>query len=435
VSAGPYIVVAAAVVVIAVRLWRRGRGTAVRRPLLRLQIQPRSDVALIVAREVRERTRGRSFRIATAIILLAVAAGVVIPVLRKGHHSTETVAIVGSLSAPIRAAAIALGPPLGTTVQLQDEADIGAATRALEAGHVSVVVDHQQRVLVKTAGSSTSTTALLARTLASTIALQAGLEAAHITPAQAAQLAHPRPLPVESLHAAHNNTGRTTTVFGLILTYVLLSQYGAWILTGVVEEKSSRVIEVLLAAVRPLRLLTGKVVGIGLVALLQASLIVGVALGLGGAVGSDLLRGSAPVNVVDSLLWLVLGYAFYCWVFAAVGSLATRQEHLQTLAFPVQVPLLVGYITSLTSVGGTSASGFVHVLAYFPPTSMFAMPTLVSLSEVAWWQVLLSAVLTVVATFAVARLAATIYLRAILRTGQRVHLRDVLRRSTVGAHA
>jgi ABC-2 type transport system permease protein len=424
-----YVVLAAALVFIAVRLRQRlrPRSGAPARPRLTLRLQPHSDVSLVVAREVRERTRGRTFRVATAIILLAVAAGVVIPVLRRGHHSTETVGVVGTLSPPVRAAAVALGPPLGTTVTLRDEPDLTIATRDLDAGRVSLVVLGVQRVIVKSSGSATSTTGLLARALAGTIALQAGLEAAHISPAQAAVLAHPAPLPIESLHPTHNSTRRTTTLYGLILTYVLLSQYGAWILTGVVEEKSSRVIEVLLAAVRPLRLLTGKVIGIGLVALLQAALIVGVALGLGAAVGSDLLKGSAPVAVVDSLVWLVLGYVFYCWVFAAVGSLATRQEHLQSLAFPIQVPLLVGYITALTSIGGSSGSTFLHALAYFPPTAPFAMPALVSFGEVAWWQVAISAVVTLAATAGLARVAATIYVRAILRTGQRVRLGEVLR--------
>src|SRR5690349_12790153 len=115
-SAGPYVVAVAAVVVIGLRLWRRRGGAA--RPLLHLQLHPRSDVSLVVAREVRERTRGRTFRIATAIILLAVAAGVVIPVLRRGHHATETVGVVGPVSGAVRATAVALGPPLGTTVTL-----------------------------------------------------------------------------------------------------------------------------------------------------------------------------------------------------------------------------------------------------------------------------------------------------------------------------
>ena len=390
-----------------------------------------NEVGLVARREVRERTRSRAFRIGTAVILVAIAAAVVIPVLRRGHHSHEVVGVVGTVSAPIRAAAVAIGPALGTTVTLRDEPSDTAARHDLDAGTVNVVLDGTTRVLVKTApsASNTSTTALLARALAAVVSLQSGLEASGLPPARAAQLAHPAPLPVTGLHAARrNDTARTMTLYGLILTYVLLSQYGTWILMGVVEEKSSRVIEILLAALRPVQLLTGKVIGIGLVALGQATLIVGVALGVGAATGSDLLHGSAPIGVLDSLLWLVLGYVFYCWVYAAVGSLGTRQEHLQSLAFPVQVPLLVGYIASLTTLGATTPSAFVTVLAYLPPTAPFGMPVLVADNAVSWWQVLLSAALTVAATVAVARGAAAVYLRAILRTGQRVRVRDVIGR-------
>ena len=96
----------------------------------------------------------------------------------------------------------------------------------------------------------------------------------------------------------------------------MLQQYNTWILIGVMQEKSSRVVEVLLATVRPIQLLGGKVLGIGLVALGQATAIVGFALVVGAAVGSDLLKGTGPLVLASELLWLVLGYAFYCWVYA-----------------------------------------------------------------------------------------------------------------------
>lgn len=249
-------------------------------------------------------------------------------------------------------------------------------------------------------------------------------------------LTHPKPLPITGLHPAHKTqTGHTVTLYGLILLFVLLSQYGTWILLGVVEEKSSRVVEVLLATLRPRQLLAGKVLGIGIVALIQAALILAVALGLGAAVGSDLLHGSNPTNVLATVVWQILGYVFYCWVYAAAGSLATRQEHIQTLAFPLQLPLLLGYITSLTAISSGHASTFVHVLAYLPPTSPFAMPVLVALDQVTWWQLVIAAVLSLAATVAIARLAATVHVRAILRTGQRVRLRDIAKTDRATARA
>ena len=176
---------------------------------------------------------------------------------------------------------------------------------------------------------------------------------------------------------------------------------------------------------RPRQLLSGKVIGIGAVAMLQAALIVGVALGLGAAEGSSLIHGTAPLEVASSLLWVVLGYSFYCWVYAAAGSLADRQDQIQSLALPVQLPILFGYIVSFTSLGSGGASTLVKVLAYLPPTAPFAMPVLVGLGDATWWQFLISVGLMLAAIALIARLASTIYFRAILRTGGRVHVREL----------
>src|SRR5260370_1839182 len=192
------------------------------------------------------------------------------------------------------------------------------------------------------------------------------------------------------------------------------------------EEKSSRVVEVLLAAVRPVQLLAGKVAGIGLVAFAQAALIVAFAVVLAQAVGSDLLHGTAPLVLVSTLVWLVLGYAFYSWVYAAAGSMAERQDRVQSLAFPLSLPIIFGYVMALTVASSGSPSTLFDVLAYVPLTAPFAMPVLVGLAAVTWWEFAASAALSVLCTVAVARLATGIYLLAILRTGRRVRLRELV---------
>jgi ABC-2 type transport system permease protein len=197
------------------------------------------------------------------------------------------------------------------------------------------------------------------------------------------------------------------------------------------EEKANRVVEVLLAALRPVQLLSGKVLGIGLVAMGQAALIVAFALVLAKAVGSELLHGTAPVELLAALVWLVLGYAFYCWVYAAAGSTAERQEQIQSLAFPLSLPILLGYIAALTAASSANVSLFVRVLAYIPPTAPFAMPVLVGLGAVQWWGFLASVVITIVTTFMVARLAAGIYRRSILHTGRRIGIKEALARRSL----
>ncbi|HXY28990.1 MAG TPA: ABC transporter permease, partial [Acidimicrobiales bacterium] len=201
------------------------------------------------------------------------------------------------------------------------------------------------------------------------------------------------------------------------------------ILMGVMQEKASRVVEVLLAALRPIQLLGGKVLGIGLVAMGQAALIVGFALALGAAVGSDVLHGSAPLVLLAELLWLVLGYAFYCWLYAAAGSLAERQDQVQTLVLPLSLPIILGYVFAITTASTGNASVFFKVLAYLPPTAPFAMPVLVGLGQVVWWQFVASVLLSVAGTAVLAWGAAGIYRRAVLRSGQRVRLGDLFARA------
>ena len=158
----------------------------------------------------------------------------------------------------------------------------------------------------------------------------------------------------------------------------------------------------------------------------QAALVAAVALVLARAVGSDLLHGSAPLVLLSAVVWLVLGYAFYSWLYAAAGSMAERQDQVQSLAIPLALPLITGYILSITVASSGNAPTYFHVLAYLPPTAPFAMTTLVGLGAVTWWQFTLSGVLTAASTVALARLAATVYRRSILRTGRRVRLREVI---------
>jgi ABC-2 type transport system permease protein len=381
---------------------------------------------------VRERIRGRIFRVGTLLILLVVAAAIVIPTINSGKVQAERVGVVGALSTPLRATVVVSGESVGTTVQLVSETDVSAARKDLRSGRVDLaIVDGREIVVNKPVGlADTSTTGELVLALSKDLGVAEAVEAAHLSPTQSARLSGAKALPVASLQpGAAKGATHTTSLVGLILVFVMLTQYNTWILIGVMEEKSSRVVEVILAAVRPVQLLAGKVLGIGLVAFAQAALIVVFAIVLAKAVGSDLLHGTAPLVLVSTLMWLVLGYAFYSWVYAAAGSMAERQDQVQSLAFPLSLPIIFGYIMALTTVGAGSPSTFFQVLAYLPPTAPFAMPVLVGLGAVTWWQFAASVVVSIVCTVGVARLAAGIYQRAILRTGRRVQLRELFSRT------
>jgi ABC-2 type transport system permease protein len=428
----PVIILVVVAGVLALRVWLRGRPGRPGRPAWPVQRATLTRLTgytgLVAAREIRQRFRGRLFRAGTLLILAVVAAAIVIPTLNKGKSPAQQVGVVGALSLPLRTAVIATGKSIGTTVRLVPTADVAAARADLRSGRLDLVIVDSREIVVSKAisASDTSATAQLARAVSKTVGVQEAFEAAGLSAAQSAQLAGAKPLPVTSLQPGGSAATHTTSFVGLILVFLMLTQYNTWTLIGVMEEKSSRVVEVLLAAVRPAHLLGGKVLGIGVVAFAQAALIVVFALGLARAVGSDLLNGTAPLLLVCTLAWLVLGYAFYCWVYAAAGSMAERQDQVQSLALPLSLPIIFGYIIALTAAGSGNPSALVKVLAYLPPTAPFAMPVLVGLGAVTWWQFAASVALTLICTVAVARLATGIYRRAILRTGRRVRLREIV---------
>jgi len=198
------------------------------------------------------------------------------------------------------------------------------------------------------------------------------------------------------------------------------------ITVGTQEEKSSRVAEVLLAAIRPSQLLLGKVLGMGLLFLLQIIALLATALVAAAASGSQLLHGSSPAVLAIAALWFLLGYAFYCTLFAAAGSMITRQADSYNATLPMQVPLILGYILADT-LTFSSVSSFDKVLSFFPPTAPVIGPAIYAAGGVKLWEVAVAWVLCIIGTVAVGQLASTIYSRSLLRTGARVKLREALR--------
>ncbi len=386
------------------------------------------DVGLVARREILERVRGRIFRIGTIIILLIVAGAIVIP---KIHSNSTTppqqVGLVGASTATITQVVKYSAKQAQTPVHVVTEPSQESAEAALRSGRLDVaVIDGNKVITNQPVVGSSSDTATLVEVLAPELGVLHSYQQAGLSPQQIGQVANARSVPVESLQSKPGRSvNKGTSVIGVVLIFLMLTQYNTWILMGVMQEKASRVVEVLLATVRPVQLLGGKVLGIGLVALGQAALIVATAFIVSKAVGSSLLNGTGPVLILSDLIWLVLGYSFYCWLYAAAGSMAERQDQVQTLALPLSLPILIAYVYSITVASTGNPSLLFKVLAYFPPTAPFAMPVLVGLNQVEWWQFLISCALSIVGTAIMAWFAAGVYRRAVLQSGQRVSLRSL----------
>jgi ABC-2 type transport system permease protein len=377
--------------------------------------------AIVAQREIRQRGRSRAFAISTIVLLLVVAAGVAIPAIVAKNAKPQRVGVVSTSVTAMTGVVREAGRLTDTAVTVVREPSLAAAETALRSGRLDVALVNDSEVVVKQVQ-------LAGGGLPASIADVAGLSKllGQLPPGASDRGVT---LPVRGLTPPSASLSRRLTgLFTVVLVWILISAYGSQIAMGVGEEKQNRIVEVILASVRPLQLLVGKVFGVGLLALTQALLMVAVFLGLGAAVGSSLVHGAAAGIVIVGAVFLVLGYAFYCTAFAAAGSLVSRQSDVGTVVLPVQLPLIVAYALSYTVIYANGASTFYHVLGFLPPTAPIAMPVLYAAGDVPAWQAAVSAVLVAVGTVWMARTAATIYARSILRTGSRVRLRQVLAR-------
>jgi ABC-2 type transport system permease protein len=380
---------------------------------------------LVASRELRLRAKTRTFLITTAIMLIAVALAVALPAILAGKSKPDRIGVVGGVTPTISGIVTEAGRLSGGQAVVVAEPSLAAAKAALLSGDIGAVLVPNSEIFVKQVplGGVSGTV----KTLSQLAGLSRLIET---VPGAAAAVAHGVTLPVSGLQAPSTPlSARLTGQFTMIVVFILISVYGSQIALGIGEEKSSRVVEVLLSSVRPVQLLVGKVLGMGVLALAQAAAMVAVFIVAGLASGSSLVRGSTLGTVLVGGVFIVLGYAFYCTAFAAAGSLVSRQSDVNTTVLPVQLPLIVAYALSFTVIYANGASTFFHVLGFLPPTAPIAMPVLYAAGDVPAWQVVVSAALCAVGTVWMARLAAKIYANSILRTGPRISFRQAIRES------
>ncbi len=392
-------------------------------------ITPWAASRLVAAREVRERLRNKSFRVATVVTMLLVVAAVLVPRLLDEETPTYRVAFTAEATAVVVRSIEAVAESVGAEVEVVPptaEADAGPRLRSGEIDLLVTPVDLLARTTVTPDDSSRR--GRFANTVAALLALQQGLADVGVPSDQLGQALAQPPLPVRALEASEPSRGRERAIAGtgVVLLYLFLSLYGSWILLGVIEEKSSRVIEVLLATMRPRQLLVGKVAGIGAIALGQGILVLVVALTVATASGVDVVRGAAAGLIAQAFVWFILGYSLYAMLYAAAGSLVSRIEDAQNVAFPITIPLIAAQVASIGALTANEAPLLVDVLSWFPFTAPLAMPARVAVGEAGTVEVVAAMALTLLTTVILARVAGAVYSGAVLRTGARVRWREAL---------
>ena len=382
---------------------------------------------LVARREWSQRVRTTAFRVSTVISVLIVVALVLVPEMYGGGAEPErTVGVVGESSPQLPTLLRAAGDQLGLSVTSRAFADETGGRAALRSGDVSVLLV-DLRELVWQAETDDQLQAVVTSAV-QVLEQQHAIGELGLTPEQAERLLEPPDLASTSLEPATKERSARVALaeVGMVLLFMAIVFYGGFVLSGVVEEKSSRVVEVLLSRLRPTELLAGKVLGIGMVGLAQFAVVAGSALVALELSGHTLAPETTPSTIVWVVFWFVLGYAFYSVLYATAGSLVSRQEEAQSIQFPITGILLVGYFFAFTAAESPDSLAAV-VGSLFPPTAPMVMTVRIANGGVPWWQIVLSVALMVVSVYGLLQLAGRIYAGAVLRIGRRVRLKEAWR--------
>jgi ABC-2 type transport system permease protein len=377
-------------------------------------------VWVIALREMTVRARSKAFRVSSVVMLVSLILGIVVPAmaLRDDDHHTVAVVGAGDLSTAIaQQAAVA-----GLTVEVRVAGDRAAAVAMVRAESVEAAVAELDEVIWKN-GADSDLAPVLGNAITQTM-ISRRAAATGLTPVGLAALLAPAAPTVTVLELEPDRTPQMIiALIGMILLFVALNFYGSYVLTGVVEEKSSRIVEVLLARIPASRLLAGKVAGIGLLGIGQF-----VALGVIAAVTLQIVRPpDLPPTTLPMIggivMWFVLGYAFYSVLYGAFGALASRVEDAQTAVAPLTAFLMLGYFGAFAILGNPDA-WWVTAGSLFPPTAPMFMPLRAALTTVPAWQVAAAVALMLVAIPLLVRVGGRLYRGAVLHTAGRLNLRQ-----------
>lgn len=386
-------------------------------------------ISLVARREFVTKVRTRSFLIGTAVIIAVLAGYVVLQSVLFDDQQRSVVGLSGQatqLADPLRDKAKSFGIDVETrdvtTMENAEQQVRGGALDALVTGAPPTL-----KMIVKGSGDQVLTTVL--NDVLRQQVLVAQLAEAGITPQQVAQNLANVNVAVTALEPVDPQRGQRLAI-GLIvaaLLYYSLLVYGTMVAQGVVEEKSSRVVEILLATVRPWQLLLGKVIGLGAVGLLQLLVISTIGLGLSSAFDVIDVGALGGTALLTGVLWYLLGFFLYATVFAAAASLVSRQEELQSVLTPISMTIIVAFVAGINLMIGNPSGLTVTVLSLLPPFAPILMPGRMAMGVATPWQVVLAVVLALAAIAAITWLGGKVYANAVLRTGARVKLREALR--------
>lgn len=392
----------------------------------------------VAERDFIERATSKAFLISNGVLVVALLVGFAIPTLAAG----DDVRRVGYLPAGERIAQAAeeRGDQLGTdveTVAVADEATARAAVQPpSERGQVTgdlpdeqldaVVVDERTVVAYEDLSTDLGNVVTAA---ARDVTIRSTLAETDLSAEQQQSLLAPPEIDLQTVgEVTEARTGPAlfAGAIGVFMLYGLLLFYGQYIAQGIVEEKSSRVVEVLLSTVRPTSLLLGKILGLTALGLLQTLVLAVVGTGAAVALLDVAIPTEAYGTIALAVGWFVLGFLVYATLFAVAASLVSRQEDLGSTLLPAYIPIIAGFFIAQFSLQNPDST-VSFVASLVPLTAPLVQPLRYGAGVMQPWEVPLAIALCLVTIAVLVPLAARLHSGSILRFGGRVRLGDAWR--------
>lgn len=383
-------------------------------------------VLLVARREITTQLRSRTFVVGILLMLLVFGGYGAVIVFAGSQNSSSSLVLDGP-ARELRGELQGTADRLGTALRLTEAGNRATAESMVRTGEADAMLTGAPGTyqLVGLDDVAPRLRSLVADVVEQQ-AVRESLLAAGADPERVSTLSG---VGVRTLEPVDTELGqRVGTAF--VVTFLLffsVTAYGAAVAQGVVEEKSGRVVELLLATIPARQLLAGKVLGLGLVGLLQL-LILG-AVGAAVAVGTGALAVPALLlpTLVSALAWYLVGFFLFATLYAAAGALVSRQEELQSVTAPIAVVLLVPFLLAVAVLPVDPRNPVTTVLSFVPYLSQTLMPARTALGVTDWWEPVLAYALALLALAGMVVLSARVYRNSVLRTGARVRWRDALR--------
>ena len=401
----------------------------------------RQEIILVAGRELQAHLMKKSTIILTLVLLAAAIGGIIgVKLYTSGQDKAYRLGLKGIETSQATGLDKVVASN-GEAIELVDVSDHEAkevlADDAPEGTpHVDMVLDVSGSAPTITVEEKADETVVSGATaFLQQSALGQQIASLGGDPAQVAtQLSDAKP-EVTVLHAPKRDATdfrqRYTVLMAMdVLLLFAIMGGGQFIAQGVVEEKSSRIVEILLACMRPSSLLAGKILGIGVASVMTTGLVA-----VAGVITAKATGVMPDTNLnldgalAAMLVWMIVGYAIFAVAYGAAASLVSRQEDVNSVSMPLLLLAMVPYMLSFTMATGDPNSTIFRILSYLPPFAPFMMPARLVLGVSSWAEQLIALGIALVFLPLLVRGAAAIYTRAVTRTGARVPLKEILGRA------